>query len=1006
MLDTNPTLRLWGVPELIAHRVEVFVPERRFQLLAWLALRNSEWLGRDQAAALLWPLHDLTSARRNLRKVLQDSRTVPGVTGLDFNDHALRWTVPTDLRDFDAALQATPPRRVDALALRRGIPLEGLDEPSNPVWTDWLQAERARLDARWQRVAHEHLLALSDPALRGEWAQRLLALDPLDDAAMAAFIETCIAQGALADARHAWRAYADRLAQELGIEPPARLRALLDAANAPVPLTRPVEQQTSPVEASRSAGAFVGRKTEITELTALLTRRDVRLVTLLGPGGVGKSRMATEALPLLAAALGGPTLAVEMHDLDDTAAVAARLAQRLGVTLDDRRDTALQIAAAIDRAQDAAPRLLLLDNAEHLGDLSDWLTRLQASASRLKLLVTSRVRLQVPDEQVLTLQGLTLPDDASQDIEAAPAFDAVRLFAARATAALPGFNLSQHLPSVIEIVEQCAGWPLAIELAAAWVRLLPPPEIARELRESLDVLERDPSALSSPARPEHASLRAVLDRSWNLLAPRERDAIEALALFRGNFARVAAQSVAEVALPLLASLVDKSLLAVADGGRFRLHPLVAALALERLEADAPRAARLRERHCGYYMRRMAEVGTTTHRDTRDADAMIDLEEADLRQAWQHALGLRRGDLVAPALPAWASFFERRGRIRDGAAMLRPAMQWCPEDAASDLVQGRARAAVARLWFVAREPLDSVRALADAGLSHARSAGDALSEIACLSVRAACDSELGNFDAARDGFEQARALAEAQGQIATAIRCLRNLGSVANRAGDYDTALTSMRSAQMRAREAGLTFAEADALLAQAGPHIGRTDWAGAERVLRQALQLAASLGARQLMLNGLCMHGCALIELGRLDEARAELKKVRTEGIALGQAQAVMYADTYLALAAARAGRIDEAEPALRDVAARARDAGWATETMRALLFHGEVLARRGDRLGAAAVWSAVAGETSIPADERDTARQWLSRLALSADEVAQIEADPPDTERALAALLTPRTQH
>ena len=109
--------------------------------------------------------------------------------------------------------------------------------------------------------------------------------------------------------------------------------------------------------------------------------------------------MATEALPLLAAAQGGPTLAVEMHDLDDSAALAARLAQRLGVTLDDRRDTALQIAAAMDRAQDTAPRLLLLDNAEHLGDLSDWLARLQASASTLKLLVTSRVRLQVPDEQ-------------------------------------------------------------------------------------------------------------------------------------------------------------------------------------------------------------------------------------------------------------------------------------------------------------------------------------------------------------------------------------------------------------------------------------------------------------------------------------------------------------------------------------------------------------------------------------------------------------------------------
>lgn len=965
-------LRLWGVPELRAGGTVLrFAPERRFQLLAWLALQQGQWRSRDEAAALLWPGHGPETARRNLRKVLHDARRVPGTEALALDGDVLRWMVRTDVAAFDAALRAQPPQVLDALALRRGPLLDGLDAPDNGPWSHWLGAERSRLQARWQRAAHQQLAAWAhraDAARRDELARRLLDVDPLDDVAMAAWVDLRLAAGELAQLRQAWLAWCGRLVQELGIEPPAPLRARVDAALAGAARPRP----TAPSAAlTPSPAHFIGRAAELAELRRLLAQPGPVVVTVTGPGGIGKSGLLAHALAQPEAAA-VERLSVSMHDLDDTPALASRLALRLGLTLHEREDSARQIGAALTGRR----CWLALDNAEHLAELPQWLERLRAAAPSLQLVLTSRHRLHLAGEQVLALQGLPLPDEDSRDIEAAPAFDAVRLFAARAARASPGFALERHLPAVIDIVQHCGGLPLAIELAAAWVRLLPPEDMARDLASSLDLLERDPALAAVPARPEHVSVRAVFDRSLQLLSATERDAVQALAVFRGSFTRAAAQAVAGVALPLLALLVDKSLLGPADGGRFALHPLLAALAKERLHSDPGRHAALMHRHASHLLGRLGDAGVQA--PTAEVDALIDADEPDLRQAWAHALARRLGELVAAALPAWAGFFERRARMRDGAALLRPALQWPAGDAAADRVQGRARAAVARLWFMAREPLTPVRELADSGLAPARRAGDAVAQIGCLATRAACDSELGRFDAARDGFERALALAQAHDQGAMAVRCLRNLGSVATRAGDYGHALALYRQARQRARELGLVIAEGDALMAQAGASMGQGDWLQAEAALREGLDLVRSLGARQAEANGRCMLGCTLVELGRLDEARCVLRGLRDEGEARGDASVIVYADTYLALADLRAGRLDEAETALRMLARQSRLAARHNahlDAMRTLLFFGELLARRGDEDGAAAVWRAVEADTSIPRGERDAARRWRRAL-------------------------------
>ena len=160
-MDDAPRLLLWGVPELHAGGVVAFAPERRFQLLALLGVKSGEWVPRDRIAALLWPEHSNIDARRNLRNVVFKAREVPGTDELEASEHALRWTVPTDLQAFERSMRE--PGAPDALPLRRGPPLAGLDDPRNDALGAWLAEERRRIEARWHDAALERLASLPDP---------------------------------------------------------------------------------------------------------------------------------------------------------------------------------------------------------------------------------------------------------------------------------------------------------------------------------------------------------------------------------------------------------------------------------------------------------------------------------------------------------------------------------------------------------------------------------------------------------------------------------------------------------------------------------------------------------------------------------------------------------------------------------------------------------------------------------------------------------------------------
>lgn len=964
---TGLTLHLNGAPRLQGPggAVVVFGPERRYQLLALLALA-ADWVPRETIAGLLWPGHGTAEARRNLRKVIVRAREVPGTEGLQATDHALRWPV--------------------AVQHGSGVLLQGLDDDANPAWTDWLRQQR---DLRHQRD-RQRLQALDDPAQALALALELLQDDPLDEAAMAATLKAETALGRPAQARRRFAEFSRRLADDLGVAPPDALRALVEPAAATAATASPAPPPAAP------DADFVGRRLELAEAQALLAQPGCRLLTVLAPGGMGKSRLARQLLSRVAAGFPGGAHWIELQDLADLPSVWGRLAQQLGLALADGEDALLHVASALP----AARTLLVLDNAEHLPGLTASLDRLLDHAPALSLLVTSRARLHGPHEWLLPLAGLAVPDVDSRDAEAAPSFDAVRLFERRARAAQRGFVLDRHLPAVIDICAAVDGMPLAVELAAGWVRLMPPAEIARDLATSLDVLARDPAGPGAPARPEHVDMRSVLARSWQLLGEAEARAMAALSVFRGGFTRAAAQAVAGVPLPLLSALVDRSLLAVEGEGRFNAHPLVQVHAAEQLAADPARAAELRRRHAGHFAGWMAERAPLTRGRMDRLLQEVAGEFANVREAWAWSLQALDAEAIGRIVRAWWVFFEMTGRLAEGAALIAPALA-LPEDT-SERRRALARVRHGLSMLQHRRGLNAEGLeIARAGIAYGEDCGDFEAWTGCVLNSGSCLWVMGALEAAHGAFERALDAARCHGDRHCTAWALGNLGVTLADRGEGERSLAVLREALAIDRELGNQYQVVVHLLnlSSTGKLLGRLEEARARGEEALALALRHDMTAFALTARG--MLASLLVRQGRHAEARAQLQQCQQDAQRHGQTQLRIGVLGQLARLRALDGDRAGALHAVRDGVQLAQSCRMAPDVLRCLLGWAQVLRAEGDLPGAARVVLMLQRRPEAAAPDIAGWQGWLDGLGLDDAQRARAEAEVPSLAQVLADLDT-----
>jgi len=579
-----------------------FRSQKALVLLAYL-LCEDRALTRDYLAGLGWPESNQSQALGLLRRSLHDlHHQLPGCLDLDRRTVRFQPDAPilVDVQQFRAlAAQPDVASWRAAVALYRAPFLQGIYVDDAPELESWLLRQQEHWQGEMSRLLKrlaDQLCEDGDYALALHATQQLLALEPWREEAHRQAMVLLARMGQNSAALAQYETCRRVLLAELDVEPAyetkrlrARLVAIAQMPTSSLPVT------TTP---------FVGRTEQVAELTALLARRDGRLITLLGPGGMGKTRLALEVARNVATAqqrrfLHGVRF-VPLVGVETLSQLVAALGHALAFSFQPQSAPDFQLLHYLHDKE----LLLLLDNVEQLVNepVALFVRQLLDRAPDIKLLVTSRVRLHLQGEQLYWMQGLAVPMNTTKTTDPSVAelatYSSVQLFLATVQRNRADYALSAADASVVmTICQMVQGMPLAIELAATWLSVLTPTEIAASLAHNLDFLASDTHDL--PLRQR--SMRAVFETSWRLLTAAEQRAFSRLAVFRGGFTSEAAHHVANAPASILVGLINHSLVSQIGMGRFELHELLRQYAHEKLIATGLLLVTQRD-HAAYFVR--------------------------------------------------------------------------------------------------------------------------------------------------------------------------------------------------------------------------------------------------------------------------------------------------------------------------------------------------------------------------------------------------------------------
>ncbi|GLZ61406.1 SARP family transcriptional regulator [Micromonospora sp. NBRC 107095] len=971
----------------------VVVPGTKVRaLLADLLANRNQVVSADRLIDDLWgddspanPAGALQVRVSQLRKALNDAE--PGARDLVESrapGYLLRAGAVDADRFAELARHTDVGRLTEALALWRG------EAYADVADAEFVRAEATRL-AEQRLAVHERLaearLARGEHDLAAADLAELVARNPLHEGLRAVQLRALYAAGRQSEALDSYTDLRDRLADELGLDPSPELvalhrRILEQDAGLSAPPKAAIIRNSLPAQLDE----LVGRAEALTELRALLPGQ--RLVTLVGPGGVGKTRLATEAARTQSPPDG--VLLVELAPLP--AGDPGVVEQVLGAL--DVREAAGASLSPTDRLVTTLRQrqlLLVLDNCEHVVEPAAALVaRLLRDAPGVNVLATSREPLGLTGELLWDVPPLSVPSDGDPDAVRRSA--AARLFAARAAAQQRGFRLDERTaPAVAQLCRRLDGLPLALELAATRVRALGVQGVVERLDDRFRLL----TTQQRDVPPRQRTLTAVIGWSWDLLDEADRQVLAALAVFRDGCTPEAAEQVCRTDLDALARLVDRSLVVLDDspeGPRYRLLESVAAFCLDRL-ADADE---VRARHAAYYTE-LAERADPELRgpDQRRWLALLDAETANLRAVLAHGDGLR----LAVAL-SW--YWYLRGRLTEARRALATPGDPTQESRAAawrigfGLLQGEqippaeVRATLAGVadaraaWFAANAVLESSDLpLASELLPTA--ATDPWTEAAVLSSRAMIAHAGGDLPTLESAATRSTALFAEVGDRWGRLQASDWVGGLAEIRGEYERAAALHREGLRWAEELGLWPHVGGKLSWLAWLAVQTRDYAQARELAERAYQLAVEQGSPSAIVFAELGLGFAARRDGKLDLAVTHLTRLAEQG--RSEAQPALYLPMVLIELGYAVEQSGDPAAALAlhleafDVAeamATARDVLGPLEGMASAVRSPEVAARL---LGAAAAARQAVGAPAAPAERDDTDRVTERVLAVLGQE-------------------------
>ncbi|WP_289956084.1 BTAD domain-containing putative transcriptional regulator [Glycomyces tritici] len=689
---------------------EVPVPAgRQRALLARLALER----GPVPAAALIgavWPEDPPANAGGALHTQLSRLRGLLG-DRLESGHGGYRLAAATDIEDFERlAARTEAASREDrpaaarasaeaALALWRGPALADLDRYA------FAEAARTRLALRRDAVAALRL----DARMRLDGADAVLAelaarhgADALNEPDAARYMLALAAAGRRADALAVYGTVRDRLADELGVDPSRVLRdAHLDVLRGVEPQAAQQKQHGLPEPLT----ACIGRESEIAAVTGLLESN--RLVTLTGPGGTGKTRLAVETAHRLAAG-GREVRLVELAPVTDPGRLPEVFGDAIGLGESILARRSEDPRTRLTEALRGRELVLAADNCEHLiEDAAELLAHLLGRVPGLRVLATSREALGITGEAVLGVGPLPLPDSAAAT-GADPVADlrshaAIALFEERARQSDPEFRVdASNADAVLQVCAALDGLPLAIELAAARLRSMSLEDLSARLDDRFGLLGRGPRT----AEPRQRTLRAVVDWSWDLLDPRERLVLARMSVFSGSADLAAACEVCSADADDITGLVEKSLVQRLPGGRYRLLETVREYAAARL-AEAGETAERFERHAEWYAALAEEA--EPHLMRGEQVAWLDrlgAEHANLFAAIRRMVAAGNARVAYRAIAPLSWYWWMRGYREEGMELARQVRAMPCDPADADPLH-RAKVAMAGSWGLWSGRIDPV-----------------------------------------------------------------------------------------------------------------------------------------------------------------------------------------------------------------------------------------------------------------------------------------------------------